>query len=389
MIKKISRSILAGLVFLLSMFSMFSFTETVYGCADDPWEIFMGGTRFIIGEVVVSDESEFLIDVADYFIPEVANDSWTTSLEVLSFGIESWRLANFEPGDYVVASLYSTEPGCNGTVDEIFHVTSLDYETLQVKDNGRDSRILSAFVNQRAVYSFREGSSGRLYRQHRQNPNGYIVVHGVANLILGQITSFEGDEVTIEIWDYVLETGGALTFNQLTLYWRNLPLNDFNVGDNVAINLRIPVSDVDTSTLMVMPASQTLDVFSVNVLEDGNVQVESVREDSSISALYTDLLQHRGNYPYVVTFGGTERYQSVARLVDNELIMIYEQEEVVEELEDASDELEDEMLTPTTSSIESEWSIVALAISGTGVAVGAAVVILAIKTRKQVLSDEK
>ena len=103
-----------------------------------------------------------------------------------------------------------------------------------------------------------------------------------------------------------------------------------------------------------------------------------------------DLLQHRGNYPYIVTFGGDDRYRTVARLVDDELIMIYEREVVVEERVDLADEVGFELV----ENVEVDWlllaPILALMLSFIiGVLLGVVVVILVIKTRKQVLSDDQ
>jgi len=336
--KKLLRIILVGLVFLLKPI------EIAHGCEPHPVRNFMSGSHFAIGEVIAIDETEILIDVADYFMLEhITNEELEVLMmtsETFSFPSSTRRVQYFEQGDYVIASL-GVAGGCYFENDEeIFHVTTLDYATLQVEDRmgqgWMPERMLTVteFVN----HGFQQRNS-RTYRQHHQTPMGWLAAYNTTSLILGQITAFERDEVTIEIWDYVIPDEIELTNDRLTLYQeRHHLFIGFNVGDDVAVTLRVPTGDGDTRTLVSTDHS-SMDIFSVNVLEDGSVQLESDRirtgsEDSSLSALYTDLLQHRGNYPYVVTFGGTGRYKSVARLVDDELIMIYQQEEVLEELVD-------------------------------------------------------
>ena len=359
----------------------------------DPWDVFMDGSQFVIGEVIAANESEIHIEVADSFIPYGAtNEGAIAPSEVISFSSEYWdRYEHFQPGDYVVASL-DPENTCSWDESNIFHTTSLNYAILQVENtSGHALRILTDFVNHRATYEYREGGAPRgtrIYRQHRQHQTGFTVIYDETKLILGQIVALNPDDITIEIWDYVATVEHELSFDRLNLWGYGSAFDDFNVGDDVAVNIRMPVVDEDTRTLVAMPTF-SLDIFSVHNLADGSIQLTHIREEDSdgISTLYTDLLQHRGEYSYVVTFGRFGRYQSVARVVDDELIMIYEQDEVIEDLENPFDELEDEILAG--ESVESDWLIVTLVIAGTGVMLGVAVVIIAIKTRKQVLSDKK
>jgi len=386
----ISRIILIGVL----VFSMLPF-EVAYGCAPpEDWEIFLSGDHFVIGEVVEIVDSEILIDTVDYFISEVANDAELVS-EIVSFPGYSWQIERFEQGDYVIAS-FDGENFCEATTGAIFHVTSLDYATLQVEDTlGRVFRMLTDFVNHRGAYAYYEGRNSSVYRQHRQNPMGWMIAYDPTSLVLGEIIAFERDEVTIEIWDYVTPNGEELAFDRLTLYQdRHHLFNNFNVGDDVAVKIRIPIGDGDARTLM-SSSHSSMDIFSVNVLEDGsvqleNVRMETVREDSSLSALYTDLLQHRRNYPYVVTFGSSryQRYQTVARLVDGELIMIYEQEEPEEADEVVVLTAEPEPLTLSATG-DSEWPTLAMMSIGISGALGVIVVFLVVKKRKRVLKDEK
>ena len=388
-LKKISKiSLVIGLIFL------FNPIETAYGCVPDPIEIFMSGSHFVIGEVIEVDvdEWEILLDVADYFSSDSAGKIEMPDSEPLtaSFSGNYSGVGNFEPGDYVVASFYGSD-FCGSNGREILHVTSLDYATLQVKDtvwytNGHNVRKLTDFINHRAAYEY-EVYGLRMYRQNRQNPIGFTVVYGRTSLILGQITVLDEDEITIEIWDYVTMDNvradeEELPFDHLTLYrGRARGFNDFSIGDEVAIALRLPAGNEDTSTLTVMPIDSIVDIFSINILDNGSIQAEHIRDDSSMSALYTDLIQHRGNYPYVVTFGDTGRYNSVVRLVDGELIMIYEHEEVIEE-EDL-----DELASSET--VGSDWVTLAFVTVGIAGLLGLSGVVLVVKIRKQVLSDEK
>jgi len=357
-------------------------TETAYGCYYHPYEVFMTSSQFYIGEVVAIDESEILIDVADYF---TTNEESETIPEVLSLGSNiSWHL---ELGDYVIVSFGSGIPdecvpytGLPGS--EIFHVTSLDYATLRVNAVVDQDRImLTNFVNHRATYVYRLSGSPTgsiIYRTHRYNPIGSTIIHYEFNLIVGQITTIDEDAVTIEVWDYVTSDGRELALDRLSLRSSGQPFEGFNVGDDIAINLRhTGVSGEDARTMSTyVPRFHSTDIFSVNILDDGSMHLEYIREDSSVSAFYTDLLQHRSINAYVVTFGGVGRYKSVARLVDDELVMIYEQEEVLEELVDLADEAWVERLIP--------WVTV-----GIGGVLGVAVVVVVTKKRKRMVDDGK
>jgi len=372
--KKLSVIILIGSILLLSPI------ETVHGCEPDPVRNFMSGSHFIIGEVIAIDETEILIDVADNFTPESDSNEAQELTSEVSVPSSEWRVQHFEQGDNVVAT-FGVEDCYWDNEEEIFHVTSLDYATLQVEDRmrqgwGMDERVLTDFINHRGTYNYQQRNS-RVYRQHRNNPAGWMIIHDSTSLILGQITALEWDEVMIEIWDYVTPDGVELAFDRLSLHQTHR-FNDFNVGDDVAVNIQVPVGDGDARTLTaILAGSSSMDVFSVSHLNDGNVKVEAIPEDNILSAFYTDLLQHRGNYPYVVTFEGTARYKSVARLIGNELIMVYEEVEVVEEQAEPVNEEEIEFLTPREV-MGSYWIVLAFAAIG----VAGVLIILVVKMRK-------
>jgi len=465
--KKLSKILLIGLVLLVKP------TETVNGCdPGDPWEIFMTGSRFVIGEIVDIDGLDILLDVADYFVidpaveteitdpaaeteiidpaaeteitdptvdPEITtsemqrshianiDDIDNSQRRTENFNIDNSqsRIANFNQGDYVIVS-FGGEDGvsrsfCDTAGTEIFHVTSLDYETLHVKHHREHiARMLTDFVYNRGTYTYDTWSRGtRVYRQHRWNPEGWLLIYDLNSLILGNIITLEEEKFTIEIWDYVTSNGEELAFEHVTLYWEyshhRSSFEDFNVGDSVAVTVQLPnqlpTEDDDARVLAVIEIS--IDVFSINILDDGSMQLERVQEDSGLSALYTDLLQHRGNYSYVVTFGSLRRYESIDRLVDDELIRVYQQGRVmaepvdltvatetetltepedltrstfsttspdVEELEDRA-EIGAENLTPSESS--SSWATLVFAsVGGIGGVMGVAVALLVVKIRK-------
>jgi len=387
--KKLSIIVIIGLIGSVLLLSPI---ETAYGCEPDPFEIFTTGSHFIIGEVLTIDETEILIDVADYFMPPSAtNEELVETSETINFPSSSWLLEHFNQGDYVITSFNGTGCSWDGA-EEIFHVTSLDYTTLQVEDRmsktwGMAERMMTDFVNHRATYNYQQRNS-RIYRQHRENPAGWMVIYDPPSLILGEITVLNPDEVTIEIWDYVAPDEKELAFDRLTLYRGHTTVfNNFNIGDDVAVIFRLPVGDGDARTLTAIPLGSPMDVFTINILENGDIQAEHIREDSSISAFYTDLIQHRRNYPYVVTFGGTGRYKSVARLVNGELVMVYEQEEVVIEQVESANQVAAEILT-SREATTSTWLTLTLVIVGIGGVLGVAVMVLVAKTNKQVLNDE-
>ena len=375
MLKKLSKAILIGLLFLLKS------TEIIHGCEPDPVRNFMSGFSFVIGEISTIDETEILIDVADYFTSEFeSNEAQELNLETVSVPSSEWRMQHFEQGDYVVVA-FDVEACYWDNEKEVFHVTSLDYATLQVEDRmrqgwGSAERMLTDFINHQAAYSYQQRNS-RIYRQHRSNPTGWLIIHDPTSLILGQITVLEWNEITIEIWDYVTPYGIELAFDRLNLHQTHR-FNDFNVGDDVAVNIQVPVGDGDARTLTAIPVNPSLDILSVRDLDDGSIRLEAISEDSSASAYYTDLLQHRGNYPYVVTFGGTGRYKSVARIVDDELITVYEEVEVIEEQGESVSEAEIELLSPREI-MGFDWLILVFVIVGI---MTIAVVIFVVKIRK-------
>jgi len=386
--KKLFRIILISLIFLAKP------VELVHGCGpDDKWEIFMTGSHFAIGEIVDIDGSEILIDVADYFIVDHGVEIEITTSELFKFSFinsQSW-VEDFSLGDYVVISLGGSDMMigmnfCDMSGTEIYPVTSLDYTTLQVESEDElISRMLTDFVYHRGTYMY-HASRVRVYRKHRQNPAGWLLFYDPTSLILGRITVLDEDEITIEIWDYVRtdheRVDDELPFEHLTLYrGEAFRFNDFSIGDDIAVALRLPTAAEDARTLTAVPTESLRDTFSINILEeDGSVQVEHIRGDASVSAFYTDLLQHRGNYTNVVTFGGTSRYKSVARLVDGELIMVYEEEEVGSEQMESAD--------ATREAADSDLLVLILVIAGIGGVLGVGVVLVA-KVKKQVLSNEK
>jgi len=362
--------------------------ETTYGCDFHSWDFFMDGSQFVIGVVISIDESEVSIEVTDSFAPHFTpSESLIEISDVVYFPSDRWqRFERLKQGDHVVASLTSECPCCERD-GSIFHVTSLDYATLQVVEEpgGSTLRMLTDFVNHRAIYTHRFNSL-RVYRQHRQNPIGFTLAYDPTSLILGEITSLEQGEITIEIWDYITPDGAELAFDHLRWSWDDEnEFTRFNVGDDIAVNLWLPSGDGESRTL----TATSMTIFSINVLDDGSIQLER-GNDASLSALFTDLIQHRRYYPYVVTFAGSHqhrRYQSVARLVDGELIMIYGQQIIVEERVENTNVIEDEFLTPRDPGFD--WATIAFATVGIGGVLGVAMVVLVVKIRKQVLSDEK
>jgi len=376
--------VLAGLILLPSS------TETAYGCDFHSWDFFMESSQFVIGVVVATSGSEVAIEVTDSFAPHfIPSELLIETSEIIYFPSDRWRrYERLEQGDYVVAAL--NECPCCERDSNIFHVTSLDYATLQVIDDadGPTLRMLTDFVNHRATYIHRFRSP-RVYRQNRQNPMGFTVAYDPTSLILGEITALERGEVTIEIWDYITPEGAELAFDYLRWYWDDIDgFSDFSVGDDIAVNLWLPTGGRESRTL----TATSTTVFSINTLDDGSMELEHSR-DASLSAFYTDFLGHRGSYPNVVTFGESsqpQRYRSVARLVDDELIMIYGQVRVIEAQVESIDMIDIELLTSwDTTGINSNWITLTFVLAGIGGVLVVAMVVLVVKIKKQVLREEK
>lgn len=382
MIKKFLSIILIGLILLLKP------PVIVDGCAPPwDWEIFISGDHFVIGQVIEVEDSEFLIAVADYFTSEVANDANLIG-EVVSFSTSSiWQQDPINQGDYVVASFDGVN-FCDATTGAIFHVTSLDYATLLVKDSIEPNRILfmlTDFVNHRGAYSYRETNT-RIYRSHRQNSMEFSIIYNSTSLILGDIVAIDEGEIIMEISDYITSEDRSLTSEQLTLYWtfdseRRL-FDDFNVGDAIAVNLELLSENTD----MRARAIWEVDVFAVTHLDE-EVQLRDVRGHQGVSALYTDLLQNRDIYEYRVIFErGSRNYTTVVRLVDGEWLVIYEQEVEEEDSENLVIELDlDQFTRPTPTYPGLPIALMTISI---GSALGIAIIFLVVSKRKD-LKNEK
>ena len=396
MFKKISKTILIVLVLLIKP------TETANGCdPGESWEIFMTGSRFAIGEIVDIDGLDILLDVADYFIigrtietekidSERHNDNNQSRTENFNIANSQSRIENFDQGDYVIVSFGGEDMVGRGFCDtsgtEIFPITSLDNETLHVKHRQEHiSKMLTDFVYHRGTYTYETWSRGtRIYRQHRSNPEGWLLIYDLNSLILGNITVLEEEKLTIEIWDYVTSDGEALAFELVTFYWEDhhrRSFEDFNVGDTVALTVQLPTQlsakDEDARVLATIEIS---DVFFIDIIDYDIVLLEHVQENSGLSALYTDFLQHRGYYSYVVTFGSLLRYESIERLEGEGLIMVYQQGMVVSEPVDLTVETESENLTIRESS--SSGATLVFTTVGIGGVFGVVVAFLVVKIRK-------
>ena len=151
------------------------------------------------------------------------------------------------------------------------------------------------------TYEYREGGHPVGKRIYQEHPDGFKLIYDETSLILGQ----NENEITIEIWDYVISEG-ELSFERLSLWGYGAAFDGFDRDDNIALNLRLPVGDEDARTLVAMPTF-SLSIFSVHILKDDSVQLNH-NSSTFASALYTGLLQHRGNYSHVLTLGDTGRF---------------------------------------------------------------------------------
>ena len=333
-------AILIGLLLLPNL------TRTAHACEPPPdWDIFLTGDHFVIGEVVevngIESSTEIIIQIADYFAYKIENEAEIIP-ETIDFHAYPWQADRFEVGDYVAASFEGTD-FCNASGRAIFHVTSLDYEHLQVKlEREFIAKMLTDFINQRGRYTYiYHHNRENIYRQNRENPLGFTIFHDPTSLILGNITALEEYEITIEIWDEIYSGNKTVALESLTLQWtfsRDAHLFDnFNIGDDIAVRLQRPNISEATVHLMFH-----MDLFSINN-DNGTITLKDVRGDESVSAFYTDLLRHRNLDLYLIRFGVRtfdenldsyrhQRYGLITRLEGDQNIVIYEQE-IVENTE--------------------------------------------------------
>ena len=378
-VKKLLKIIFIGLLLLMSP------PEIVYGCIPpSSWEIFLSGGRFLIGEVVDIQDSEISIYVTDSFAANSENGTFAISeiidfinVDILGYPQPTER---FEVGDAVVASFEGFEGPefCDANGQALFHVTSLDYAHLQVGDHSSIiTEILTSFVNQRGTYTYHYSRNrGIIYRQNRENSTGFTVYIDETSLILGSIVTLDDEEVIIKVWDYVISNDNESAPEYLTYQIRHERrfFDEFDIGDDIAI--RGPLSN------RLRPTYISADIFSVHILDD-MIQLVDVRGDDSVSALYTDLLQHRNPDAYVFNFGRStvnsygerqsSRYGLIERLVDGERIVIYKQEvEIEDEDEDDSERL----------------PIALIMVIGTGSVLGISIIFLVLGKRKKLSAVE-
>lgn len=295
---------------------------------------FLEGHHIVFGEIIEIDDREVVIYVADYFnvaTTDETGQSMSGLIRIICGSDQggywtSWCSPHhLNEGDYVLASLLENDSGFLA-IYEIFKVESLDYQTFYAETQIRAGSIaLTDFIRNRGAYEYR-WNWRRLYRQNVQDQSGFLVIYTETTVMIGEIIDIIDDEVMVNIADYIAgEATVEQTFDVITYGIREL--EDFQIGDYIAVSTNIPQRSFGRRISI-----NARNIFRIDSLDYQTLNAQSATGDSSLSALYTDYINHRGRYQYIVDFGTFDMdvaYQSITRLQGSEEILIYEYRDLI------------------------------------------------------------